>query len=318
MSDFPSFYRYWGKTQPAEDLCSDAYHLLCYHCLDVAAVAAYWWDHSVALRQRFCCSAPGKENEIRAWVLFFIALHDIGKWDLRFQCKVYAAWVKLHPEDAKLKLPPYETCRDYDHGAAGLFWFIEDFQPSVSNSYILSFDEPPAHPYVSWLPWIEAVAGHHGYVRQAVNIASDLYQMPTTLRAFSACDKAARREWIIFLEQLFLQPAGLTLESIPPDISTLLAGFCSVSDWLGSWRSDDTFQNCASLPETSESLKSYFALRYEKDAALVIERSGLLTTVNACSGVQALLDKGYVPRQLQILVDQIVFPAPAGINRGQF
>ena len=34
----PSFYRYWGKARPFDDSAA-AYHLLPYHCLDVAAVA---------------------------------------------------------------------------------------------------------------------------------------------------------------------------------------------------------------------------------------------------------------------------------------
>ncbi len=34
------YYRYWGKARPdAENAGGPAYHLLPYHCLDVAAVA---------------------------------------------------------------------------------------------------------------------------------------------------------------------------------------------------------------------------------------------------------------------------------------
>lgn len=314
MDNYAPYFAYWGKTGKQENIHDqgDAYHLLPYHCLDVAAVAAYWWDHSVAMRRHFCSDRLATECEIRAWLLFFIALHDLGKWDIRFQCKVCATWLELHPEDGKLKRPSLETCRHFDHGVGGLFWFIEDFQPTINHSGFLSFDEPSAHPYASWFPWIEAVTGHHGYVRQAAHISSSQYEMPHFCQSFAVRDKAARWEWIKVLELLFLQPAGLTLESIPPKVSTLLAGFCSVSDWLGSWCSEDTFQFCATLPKTNDALKAYFTKRYEEDAALVIERSGLLTTVSSYSGAQALLDEGYVPRQLQILVDEI--PVASGVT----
>lgn len=314
MANYAPYFAYWGKTSKKENIHDqgDAYHLLPYHCLDVAAVAAYWWDHSVAMRRHFCCDRLATESEIRAWLLFFTALHDLGKWDIRFQCKVCATWLELHPEDGKLKRPSLEICRHFDHGVGGLFWFIEDFQPTINHNGFLSFDEPSAHPYASWFPWIEAVTGHHGYVRQAAHISSSQYEMPHLFQSFAARDKAARWEWIKVLELLFLQPASLTLKSIPPKASTLLAGFCSVSDWLGSWRSEDTFQFCATLPKSDEALKSYFTKRYEEDAALVIERSGLLTTVSSYSGTQALLEKGYVPRQLQILVDEI--PVASGVT----
>mgnify|MGYP001600798880 CR=1 FL=1 len=34
------YYRYWGKAEKD----GDGFHLLPYHCLDVAAVVAVWWE----------------------------------------------------------------------------------------------------------------------------------------------------------------------------------------------------------------------------------------------------------------------------------
>ena len=34
MSDLPDYFRYWGKTEKG----GARYHLLVYHCLDVAAI----------------------------------------------------------------------------------------------------------------------------------------------------------------------------------------------------------------------------------------------------------------------------------------
>lgn len=60
------------------------------------------------------------------------------------------------------------------------------------------------------------------------------WEMPASLASYAAQDKQAREEWISVLEALFLTPAGLSINDIPPDCSSLLAGFCSLADWLGS------------------------------------------------------------------------------------
>ncbi|WP_156919725.1 HD domain-containing protein [Syntrophorhabdus aromaticivorans] len=46
MEDIPNYFKYWGKAEKD----GSRYHLLPYHCLDVAAVAAAWWDQSPAIR----------------------------------------------------------------------------------------------------------------------------------------------------------------------------------------------------------------------------------------------------------------------------
>ncbi|NOS88270.1 MAG: CRISPR-associated endonuclease Cas3'', partial [Methylococcaceae bacterium] len=73
-----------------------AYHLLAYHCLDVAAVAAVWWDASPSLRKQFSHIIQAQsEQQAKAWVLFFVALHDLGKLDIRFQLKAKAVAIQL-------------------------------------------------------------------------------------------------------------------------------------------------------------------------------------------------------------------------------
>lgn len=80
---------YWGKALKGEK--NAPYHLLVYHVLDVAAVAEVWWRHSSVIRQRFNHATGLDEAQTHAWTLFFIALHDYGKWDIRFQLKAVDA-----------------------------------------------------------------------------------------------------------------------------------------------------------------------------------------------------------------------------------
>jgi CRISPR-associated endonuclease/helicase Cas3 len=51
---------YWGKARNS-DVDGPPYHLLAYHSLDVAAVAAEWWKQSSVLRSQ-CCYATGLEE----------------------------------------------------------------------------------------------------------------------------------------------------------------------------------------------------------------------------------------------------------------
>ena len=307
------FSQYWGKTV-REDSKEASCHLLIWHSLDVAAVASSWWDCSPSIRSFFCRKSPSlDEAKVKAWILFFIALHDIGKFDTRFQCKSVETWRTLFPEAVKLSSLDYDRCKGFDHGAGGLYWFIDDYQPMLEEPDFNSFYEPEPHPYHSWIPWIEAVTGHHGYIRSWHELDNDRLRWPSFLSPLLAdFDKQARREWIAALEALFLLPAGLSVNAEPPEISPLLAGFCSIADWLGSWNSDDAFHFCAMPPATFDDLRDYFAARCKKDAVRVLKRSGLLAHVQEYQGVQTLLSVGHQPRQLQVLVDAL--PLEPGVT----
>ncbi|ADP09971.1 hypothetical protein EJP617_02900 [Erwinia sp. Ejp617] len=297
MNSPPGYYRYWGKAIAVTPEGETACHLLPWHCLDVAAVAARWWDNSPSLRSQFSAeSSPAPQ--VRAWVLFFVALHDFGKFDIRFQAKAPAALRILNPDGLTIsgRLPPW------DHGKGGVLCLRNDFcENPASDDSLLSFLDEAPHGKQAWFPWMEAVAGHHGYVVREYDLSGEMMYYPPGLQSRADADRQARMAWLQALERLFLQPVGLCLQDNPPPVSPLLAGFCSVSDWLGSWSSEETFRYQSSV----EPLDNYFAQRYASDAAIVLERSGLVAQMKPWSGVAALLEKGHAPRQLQTLVDRL-------------
>ena len=87
MDTRPRYFRYWGKADSNYD-GEPKWHPVEYHCLDVAAVAATWWDANPVMRRVFLAAFDWPEkssNRLRTWVLFFVALHDLGKFDVRFQ-----------------------------------------------------------------------------------------------------------------------------------------------------------------------------------------------------------------------------------------
>lgn len=319
-------YRYWGKVRPDHE-AGPAYHLLPYHCLDVAAVASVWWDASPTIPRSFCYSASLTEDQVRAWVLFFIALHDYGKFDARFQMRAKPVWRKLYPDAGTFKLLPSEhDWKHYLHGEAGLFWFQRDCTEMLNiqtgdDEYRLDFLDDPGEiaqgRWESWKPWIEAVTGHHGHIKWSEYVSSYAFS-PTSDKRLKEIDRKARKVWFSSIERLFLHPVGLSLNHDPPTISPLLAGFCSVSDWLGSRSDDENFR----FYSQSDDLNKYFERSRDEDAKRVMELSGIIGRPRQYNGIKALLKPEYEPRPLQVLMESLpletgltIIEAPTGSGK---
>ena len=132
MEPVSTMLSYWGKARNS-DAAGPPYHLLAYHSLDVAAVAAEWWKLSRVLRSQ-CCYATGlEEAQTYAWVVFFIALHDYGKWDIRFQLKAPHALQPLYPAFTPDMAEPDPG---YFHGPQGYAWFIGEDSSRRARSQI--------------------------------------------------------------------------------------------------------------------------------------------------------------------------------------
>jgi len=310
-----SYFRYWGKAEKD----GAGWHLLPYHCLDVAAVAAAWWDASPAIRRSFALNNELPEEQLRAWVLFFVTLHDYGKFDVRFQLRVKPIWQSLYPDAGAYqgKLPSIHDCKTYYHGEGGLSWFRQDnatlcgdVSASSDNQwdFLDNLQNSASGQRSAWLPWIEAVTGHHGHIRSS-DYATDTSLPLSCDSRLALVDRDARREGLATLEQLFLNPAGLSLSDSPPSCSSFfLAGFCSVADWLGSRCDEDYFTYC----QTPLDLNEYFAARCSSDAPRILDLAGIIAHSREYAGVVALLDRGKQPRSLQTLVDNL--PLQAGLT----
>lgn len=294
-----SFYRYWGKAKKDPDQTGPDYHLLPYHCLDVAAVANVWWSHSKAIVNSFM-QLPGlTENKSKAWVLFFIALHDYGKWDLRFQRKAPAVWRTINPDLAAMDLQLSDNdVKTYFHGPEGLAWFYQDCDERFSSNDWLDENED----WVMWSGWLAAVAGHHGHIPESQAKEAAL---PSRCKLAEPLIKKARLAWLEAIEVMFLRPAGLSLNDTPPELEAksqiMLAGFCSVCDWLGS----SHFFPYDPEPQTSQqALKDWYEQRIEY-AQKALTAAGVLSHIQPKPSVEKLLVKDQQPRQVQCLLNNL-------------
>lgn len=275
------YYKYWGKARSDTENGS-AYHLLPYHCLDVAAVAAVWWESSKSLRHQFTQTMQVEnEEQAKAWVLFFIALHDLGKLDIRFQMKAKEVAIQLQSDIAK-NINNVNT--DYSHGYAGYAWFLHEF-----DTYAFAVSEES-------IEWMAQVAGHHGIIPSSRQNEQNIAGVSPLL---IARDKQARLDWISDLAQLF----SVDLNAVPENIPPLLAGFCSVCDWIGSSTDYFSYEDNPCF-----SLDVYFASRSGK-ARAALDAFGIISHLKGNKTLEALFPLNapnglmYKPRGLQTLTD---------------
>jgi len=310
-----AYWRYWGKSVsafPPEKETYPFWHLLLWHCLDVAAVACAWWDSSRSIRRSFSAALGADYGDaqvivkLKAWVLFFIALHDLGKFDVRFQWKASELTKVLWPESVCVESKTAEAdWKGYDHGLAGFWWLMTELDAFLG----LDDEDKADETWDAWRPWIQTVTGHHG------EIISDNAELEKirNIGGLEQQDAVARKALFLVLEELFLAPVGLSLQDMPPVIKgdpraaqNLIAGFCSVADWVGS--NTRYFPYCADVLEPA----TYMAQRIEDIAKRgILESCGLLGRVLDYAGVSSLLPHGHKPRGLQTMVDDL--PVESGL-----
>ncbi|MBH0178181.1 MAG: CRISPR-associated helicase/endonuclease Cas3, partial [Nitrospira sp.] len=296
------YFHYWGKADE-KYVGVTTWHPLVYHSLDVAAVALAWWDASPAVRRTFVAAFNCSDSQqLRAWVTFFVALHDLGKFDVRFQLKapdaIGAAWRPLRPTDHGLSK---KDVTEFDHGWAGMAWANQEYRQWIRH------DDPEREIWERWQCWLAAVTGHHGdfYTPRMPGL------IPDTDETIIDHDQNARREFVLALCELFLKPEAFSLQDMPPICSSSaqhwLAGFCTACDWMGSNTEVFDYQkpNCV-LTEYLETRK----LKIQEEDRL--HSFGLLGQTRGYTGLGALLNANESPRGIQVEVDNL--PSTLGLT----
>jgi CRISPR-associated endonuclease/helicase Cas3 len=258
------YYQYWGKAK-VNDSGEVAYHLLPYHCLDVVAVADMWLQKSAVLLKQISHQTGLVEAQSKSIVLFFIAMHDLGKFDARFQDFVPELRIKLQGND-------YEVDDEaYQHGSYGYYYFSEEVCDSDN---------------------MKAVAGHHGFCDESIRFIE-----PDADEELIEMDRQARQQWIRFCLDWF------NLHEIPQvnEIS-MLAGLCSVSDWVGSSITNFT------QDQTVDLQRYYYDVLPRAEKAL--QETGMLALIQG-AGFDYLFPE-YKPRGIQCLLADL--PIEAGLT----
>lgn len=251
------YFRYWGKA--TKEGRERAYHLLPYHCLDVVAVADIWLQQSPVLLNQISQQLDKSKEQTKATVLFFIALHDLGKFDARFQNFLPDLRIKLQGDEYEVDDEPYS------HGSYGNYYFEKEFIETDN---------------------MKAVAGHHGFYDDSISFAPPYYSDEELIEQ----DKQARQQWIEFCLDFF------NLKEIPQvNNISMLAGLCSVSDWVGSSITNFT-------EEVGADLQQYYQEALPRAEKALKER-GMLSVIQG-SGFTYLFPE-YKPRGIQCLLGEL-------------
>lgn len=226
-----SYFKYWGKVEKD----GSNYHLLAYHCLDVAAVGWLLFDPGKSLCKRLAAQLKVDTVWLRYWATFCLSLHDIGKFATAFQGVVPDLSPALVPTNPRM---PYTE----RHDTLGfVLW-----QDVLCNRWLASgrfnFDVHPsdlARLFRNVDPWLEIVTGHHGEPPKRAPIRRQNF--------FTVADEDAACRFREDLSILFLSDFDGSI-LIEKDLknrlkfsSWLLAGIVVLADWLGSGRDPKSY-----------------------------------------------------------------------------
>lgn len=229
------YHHYWGKAlreKPEKPSTGSNYHLLPYHCLDVAAVGSVLLEQDEKLKERFAQRLLVSEGEATKLICFFLALHDVGKFSPSFQT--------LRPDlsfllqgGAEVTGPPMR------HTSLG---YILLHNTLVSELFERRSLLSPAGEGITvrmrrWVDqWAQIVTGHHG---QPPTLSLDGHESALPLHvAFASQDVTAATDFIRRVAELFL--GDMQLKIGKEHVATIrrhswwLAGFAVLADWLGS------------------------------------------------------------------------------------
>lgn len=217
-------FRYWGKAERD----GDGYHLLPWHCLDVAAVGSAVLSADAALRKKFADITGLDESVICWWLVLLLALHDIGKFSENFQ--------NLRP-DLLEQLQGITSKKPYSvrHDRLGNL-----FLKSALENETLTL--PPKLSFDEWqdvvMAMVRPFTGHHGVPPSMIGDNG----LPLRCANFfsendilAACKfTGAASTLICGIKNEFQLPTPAELEALMKKASWLMAGFVVLCDWIGS------------------------------------------------------------------------------------
>jgi CRISPR-associated endonuclease/helicase Cas3 len=235
-----SYLSYWAKARKSSEHEPLVYHLLPYHLLDVAAVGYTLLEQDTRLRKRLATLCGMNEDALHLWLVFMLALHDVGKFSQQFQkmrddivteCFHQPSLRSISPQKIHHTTLGYALWKFYhqtwfhalkDNPCARLWRQIEQAETNTTNF------------------WLHGIMGHHGKpieLGQATSIRGKLKS-----DCFSEHNVEAASAFVVDVSELF---AGLFSEQIDNDChfvkaplssaaSWVVAGFAVLCDWLGS------------------------------------------------------------------------------------
>ncbi len=283
----PIYMHYWGKAKRDPTQEGEDYHLLPYHCLDVAAVAWCYLNERSNLLKDLSEFLEIEANQLRKLLVFIFALHDLGKFASAFQNLYEANDGYLVKSDAYI----YDG-RKYRHDRMGLY-FWQHISKNLLSDQLASDLEDREYDYAKDALDIlmECSLGHHG---QPVN-----GQSTHSIKKFTV-DQDLEAANSFFIEVVKLLKPELPLEKMQCKqwqqnlklVSWQIAGLAVISDWVGSDSSHFTYH------DRPMALSEYWQ-KALKTAEIALKATDLIDKINVQSFRSIKEYYGYEPTPLQ-------------------
>ncbi len=288
--DGKKYFKYWGKADKSK--LDKSYHLLAYHCLDVAAVGKTLLAENRTVTKDLAEFLELTPLQVQSLLVFFLVFHDLGKFASAFQ--------QLFSSCDDGRLLKVEHCYQYDgknfrHDRMGLYFWqqIEAlvFKELFSIPELNKRDRKHLEIKKSLMVIMDCMLGHHGqpidtkdagaikaFTESTNRLAVEafLYDVIDCLKPELPIEKISSKEWRKKLEQVSWQIAGLAV----------------LADWVGSDSHFFTYQT-----EAIE-LKDYW-LQAQQIAQTALAATDLnkAPIIKPFQSIQA--HYGYAPTPLQ-------------------
>jgi CRISPR-associated endonuclease/helicase Cas3 len=284
-------YKNWGKTKQSSKEIPAEYHLLVYHCLDVAATGNCLLKTDTKLLKKFSSLIGCDEKSTLSLITFFLSIHDVGKFSEHFQ--------NLQPSLQK-ELRGSSSSKDYlmRHDSMGfLLW--KDLWNSIWENNYFHLDKENYDQY-DWMcvfePWVQAVTGHHGKPP-----VSSVHGVSVSANSFFSAEEMqmvlsfVKEVSTLFIDSDFsinlnercntIDPIDFLIEAFSKS-SWLLAGLTVLSDWVGSDSDHFAYIDYDAEPI---SLKKYWYTNALPEAENALKDFGILPSLVSCKTGMAVL-----------------------------
>lgn len=288
-----SYYRYWGKAQP-DDETGPAYHLLPYHCLDVAAVGKILLEKNPFLLKRLSRLSGIEETTLKTILVFFLALHDLGKFSESFQYVMPDLFKKLQGK-VKSQKQPYSR-KIFGHDSIGfLLWKQCVFKQVIEQVVQKPGQDSNEDDWWDLLKWfMEASNGHHGLpVKQGTKKLVDFFDTPDQQAVFEFVKDITE---LLTLEEVCWTNLDKNYDRLYKQLSKAswaFTGFYVICDWIGS---DERIFKYQSQEQT---LQQYWYNTALKTAEEAIRQAGILPCKSNCQ-LNPLIELLDLPENAQL------------------
>ncbi len=283
------YFKYWGKA--AKD---GTYHLLPYHCLDVAAVGRVLLESHKLVCIRFSEAMHISENALIELFCFFMSIHDIGKFAEVFQNKRPDIKEELCGEKS-------ERHSSQRHDRLGYIAWTHLYENFVQDE-LFGFSREDQSSWElkdSFNQLACCFTGHHGYPASKSDghrsLSAKSYYSNTD---FDAVFKFTKDQWLLHVTD------GLTIIQSLADVDTItkaswwIAGLTVVCDWIGSDQSIFAFH------KTPMDLEDYYQNKAIPHAQKALKKCGLLPSrTSGPMSLSELSDENIKPTPLQTLCE---------------